>query len=171
MFVFDEVDKMPAGILDILVPFLDYTSWSEKEKSKSIFIFLSNTGSTYIVKRMIELWEKGINRKNATLKDFETLITIGAFNEDGGLYKSGTIESKLIDHHIPFLPMEEPQIIQCLYDVFKHWGINNPSRDMINEALSHVTYGPPPYNLYSTAGCKRLEHKVSALLYKNDFIE
>ncbi|XP_011498274.1 PREDICTED: torsin-like protein [Ceratosolen solmsi marchali] len=169
MFVFDEVDKMPVGVLDILVPFLDYTSWNQRDKSKAIFIFLSNTGSNYIVKRMIQLWEKGMNRENATLQDFESLISVGAFNEEGGLFKSGTIESKLIDHHIPLLPLEEKQVIQCLHDVFEHWGINNPTNAMIQEALSHVTYGPPPHNIYSTSGCKRLDHKVSSIIYKNDF--
>ena len=168
MFVFDEVDKMPPGVLDVLVPFLDYTSYNGREKSKSIFIFLSNTGSEQIVRRMIDLWQSGKNRYETTIQDFESLIAIGAFNEKGGLYKSGTIESKLIDHHVPFLPMEEKQVIMCVKDVFKHWGKLDPSNEMIQEALEHVIYGPPPHNLYSTSGCKRLDHKVSSILHRNE---
>ncbi|KAJ8678560.1 hypothetical protein QAD02_014347 [Eretmocerus hayati] len=171
LFVFDEVDKMPEGILDILVPFLDYTSWLGREKTKSIFIFLSNTGSDLIVKRMIDLWKSGKRREETTLQDFESLVALGAFNEKGGLHRSGAIESKLIDHHVPFLPMEEKHVIQCLTDVFKHWNIYSPSEEVISQALSHVSYGPSPYNLYSTAGCKKLDHKVSSIVFKDQFNE
>ena len=108
LFVFDEVDKMPPGVLDVLVPFMDYTSYYDKSKSKSIFIFLSNTGSHQIVDRMIEFWQSGKSRDSTTLKDLESLITIGAFNEKGGLYKSGTIESKLI------VPNESDTFIRTL---------------------------------------------------------
>ncbi|XP_031782684.1 torsin-like protein [Nasonia vitripennis] len=169
MFVFDEVDKMPVGVLDTLVPFLDYTSWNNKEKSKAIFIFLSNTGSDQIVNRMLHLWINGKSRNDVTIRDFESLIELGAFNEKGGLYKSGTIESKLIDHHVPFLPMEEEHVRQCIIDAFKHWGTDNPSDDLIKEVLKHVTYGPPPHNLYSTSGCKKLDHKVSFVLFGREF--
>lgn len=169
LFVFDEVDKMPPGILDALVPYLDYSSWGKSKNKKAIFIFLSNTGSQQVVSRMLELWENGKSREDVTIQDFEPLIQIGAFNEKGGLYKSGTIESKLIDHHIPFLPMEQKQVIQCLRDVFNHWGVYRPSDENIQKALEHVTFGPPPHNLYSTAGCKRLDHKVSSILFRKEF--
>lgn len=167
---------MPPGVLDTLVPFLDYTNWNYMKKSKSIFIFLSNTGSNLIVQRMIELWENGKSRDDTTLQDFENLISIGAFNEKGGLHKSGTIESKVIDHFVPFLPMEEKHVIECIKDLFNHWNSRDyteeitkkmyiePTKENIDKVLSHVTFGPPPHNLYSTAGCKRLDHKVSILL-------
>ncbi|XP_014208976.1 torsin-like protein [Copidosoma floridanum] len=171
LFIFDEVDKMPAGILDVLVPFIDYTSWKDRYKAKAIFIFLSNTGSEQIVQKMISLWKSGVSREETTIRDFEPLITIGAFNEEGGLHKSGTIESKLIDHHIPFLPMEEKHLIECIKDVFSHFGVLKPSNKMISDVLLHVSFGPEPYNLYSTAGCKRLDHKVSSIVYKDEFQE
>ncbi|XP_058810804.1 torsin-1A-like [Phymastichus coffea] len=169
LFVFDEVDKMPSGVLDALVPFLDYTSYGDNKNRKAIFIFLSNTGSTEIVDRMIKLWQEGKNRDDISIQDFEPLIEIGAFNEKGGFHKSGTIESKLIDHHVPFLPMEEKHVIMCIKDVFRHWGDHNPNNNLIKEVLTHVTYGPPPYNIYSTGGCKRLDYKVSSVLFKDDF--
>ena len=41
MFIFDEVDKMPAGVLDALKPFVDYYEHIEgTDFRRSIFIFL-----------------------------------------------------------------------------------------------------------------------------------
>lgn len=163
LFVFDEVDKMPEGLLDVLVPILDYTTYSQLpgvDKNKAIFIFLSNSGSQQIVRRLLELWESGRKREDMTLQDFENLITIGAFNEKGGFHKSDTIETSLIDHYVPFLPLEEPHVISCIERAFRERKIH-PTKEMIDEVLTHVTFDPPPHNLYSKAGCKRLDVKVA----------
>lgn len=166
LFVFDEVDKMPEGVLNALVPILDYTTYfrlSGVNKNKSIFIFLSNTGSQQIVKRLLELWENGRKREETGLQDFESLITIGAFNEKGGFHRSDAIETSLIDHYVPFLPLEESHVISCIKRYFRDRLIYDPSTQMIEEVLSHVTFDPPPHNLYSKAGCKRLEQKVALI--------
>ena len=156
---------MPEGVLNALVPILDYTTYfrlSGVNKNKSIFIFLSNTGSQQIVKRLLELWESGRKREDTTLQDFESLITIGAFNEKGGFHRSDTIETSLIDHYVPFLPLEEAHVISCIKRAFQERYIE-PTSKMIEEVLSHVTFDPPPHNLYSKAGCKRLEQKVALI--------
>jgi len=41
MFIFDEVDKMPGGVLDVLKPVLDFhRPANSKDYKPSIFIFL-----------------------------------------------------------------------------------------------------------------------------------
>ncbi|KOC65969.1 Torsin-like protein [Habropoda laboriosa] len=172
MFVFDEVDKMPEGLLNVLVPFLDYNTWVKSWRHasysvntrKAIYIFLSNTGSTRIIQHLLTLWEKGKLRTMARIQDFENLISVGAFNEKGGFYHSDTIDSNVIDHYVPFLPLEEKHVKRCLKRAFKDRGVE-PTDEMIEEGLSHVTFGPPPHNLYAYAGCKRLEQKVAANIY------
>ncbi|PFX26498.1 Torsin-1B [Stylophora pistillata] len=49
MFIFDEMDKMPLGLVDVLKPYLDYhpPGAGKIDFRQSIFIFLSNTGGTY----------------------------------------------------------------------------------------------------------------------------
>ena len=47
-------------------------------------------------------------------RDFEGLITRGAFNEVGGLQHSNVIEKSLVDHFVPFLPMEKRHVKQCI---------------------------------------------------------
>ncbi|CAL7947976.1 unnamed protein product [Xylocopa violacea] len=135
---------------------------------RSMFVFdevdKMPEGSSRITQRLITLWSEGKQRSEARLQDFENLISIGAFNEKGGFYRSDTIDSSVIDHYVPFLPLEEAHVKKCLKKAFANRGIN-PSNDMIEEGLSYVTFGPPPHNLYATAGCKRLEQKVAAIVY------
>ncbi|EFN70225.1 Torsin-like protein [Camponotus floridanus] len=172
LFVFDEVDKMPEGLLNILVPFLDYNMYHKPSKqskivyqNKAIFIFLSNTGSSQIVQHLKSLWEKGKKRDDTRLQDFEKLIANGAFNEKGGLHHSDTIQTSVIDHYVPFLPLEEVHVRKCLTRAFSERNVT-PKEEMIEEALSHLTFGPEPHNLYSMAGCKRIEQKVASIVYR-----
>lgn len=37
----------------------------------------------------------------------------GAFNEVGGLHQSSVIEKSLIDHYVPFLPLEREHVKAC----------------------------------------------------------
>ncbi|XP_026669591.1 torsin-like protein [Ceratina calcarata] len=172
MFVFDEVDKMPEGLLDVLVQFLDYNtsikSWRYTSSSintrKAIYIFLSNTGSSRIIQYLLTLWQQGKSRQAARLQDFEYLTSVGAFNEKGGFHHSDAIQSNVIDHYIPFLPLEETHVRKCLEKAFINRDVN-PTSEMIEEGLSYVIFGPPPHNLYATAGCKRLEQKVASIIY------
>jgi len=56
---------------------------------KSIFIFLSNTGGKEITKRVHDIWLNGnVKREELTVKDFERLVELGAFNEEGNLITS-----------------------------------------------------------------------------------
>lgn len=164
---------MPEGLLNVLVPFLDYQSYRKSSKysesvhqNKAIFIFLSNTGSVQIVQHLVDLWERGKKREDTRLQDFEKLIADGAFNEKGGFYHSDTIQTSVIDHYVPFLPLEEIHVKKCLIRAFAERGVVSPKEEMIQEAFSHLTFGPEPHNLYSMAGCKRIEQKVAAIVYR-----
>lgn len=176
MFVFDEVDMMTPGVLNVLVPFLDYGPahvWHKSSRArvvtkKSIFIFLSNTGSQSIVDTLLELWNHGKQRTETRMSDFETLISIGAFNEKGGFEKSDTISTSLIDHYVPFLPLEAKHVKLCIERAFRDRG-RIPNYEEMEEVMSHVTFGPEPHNLYAKSGCKRLEQKVASLVYRRKF--
>ncbi|KAJ8893361.1 hypothetical protein PR048_005952 [Dryococelus australis] len=50
------------------------------ENPKAVFIFISNTGGHLIIRKHLELWKSGKNRKDFRLRDFEDLIKKGAFN-------------------------------------------------------------------------------------------
>lgn len=171
MFVFDEVDKMPEGLLNILVPFLDYSTHHKSFKNneltyqnKAIYIFLTNTGSTHIVNQLINLWKAGKKREETSLQDFEKLVAEGAFLEKGGFHHSDTIQSNVIDHYVPFLPLEEAHVRKCITTAFSARGVV-ANKQMIEKVLSHLSFGPEPHGLYSMAGCKRIEQKVASIIY------
>lgn len=108
LFVFDEVDKMPPGVLDGIRAYLDHfdnvdgfvllTSELKKitvlinlsgflfrvDYRRSIFIFLSNTGGKEIVKKVHDVWQGGrVKREQLGVRDFEDLVELGAYNEEG----------------------------------------------------------------------------------------
>lgn len=84
LFIFDEVDKMPSDILNVIKPIIDYNENVENvDYRDSIFIFLSNTGGSIIIEEAIKFWRNGVHREDIKQKDFEKLISRGAFHEKG----------------------------------------------------------------------------------------
>ncbi|CAG9840870.1 unnamed protein product [Diabrotica balteata] len=132
LFIFDEVDKMPTDLLNAIKPILDHKGLVEGvDYTQTIFIFLSNTGSNIINQHYLHLWNSGKQRENMKLSDFETLVMKGAFNEKGGFQFSDVVKSNLIDHYIPFLPMQEAHVTECIKDQYRERGIQNPTEEDI----------------------------------------
>lgn len=59
-------------------------------------------------------------REKTKLHHFERLLELTAFNVDGGLQKTSLIKSHLIDHFIPFLPLENRHVVKCIETEFKN---------------------------------------------------
>lgn len=169
LFIFDEVDKMPAGVLDALKPFMDHHSIIDgTDMSSSIFILLSNTGGKEIAQKTFDFWHQGRNRNELRYADYEQLVLRGAFNEIGGLQKSLIIDKSLIDIYVPFLPLEQIHVRQCIERELKLREIQED--DIIGEVseqiLSDMLFWPEETQLYSSTGCKRVTQKVDELLYE-----
>lgn len=172
LFIFEDVHLMPSGILDGILPFIDHhTEVDGLDFRKSIFILLSNLGGTAINRKTLELWSAGRQREDVIkLKDFESVIRQGAFNEAGGLYNSVAIKTSLIDHYIPFLPLEEKHVVKCIDNEFKKLGYPSAPEDAAKNILGDMTFMPPEVELYSTSGCKRIASKVSAYVHGKKFV-
>lgn len=96
LFIFDEVDKMPSGVLNSIKPLIDYRDVVDgADYTQCIFIFLSNTGSDLINEQYEDYWRQGRQRESLQLKDFEKLISTGAFNEKGDANCLYTIKTRL----------------------------------------------------------------------------
>ncbi|KAK4881753.1 hypothetical protein RN001_005072 [Aquatica leii] len=168
LFIFDEVNKMPPSVLDIIKPLIDYNiNIAKVDYRQAIFIFLSNTGESLITEETIRLQRAGVERRDIQLGDFESLIIKGAFNEEGGFHHSDTIKSNLIDHYVPFLPLEREHVQECIIDQFRIRNVNYPKVEHIQMVLDFVEWGPSPENLYSKTGCKRISQKVAMLVQKH----
>ncbi|XP_076353004.1 torsin-1A-like [Tachypleus tridentatus] len=164
LFIFDEIDKMPEGVIDALKPFIDHNpSFDDLDYTRAIYIFLSNTGAAEISKVAFEFWLEGKDRTEITLKDIEPLINKGAFNEKGGLSKSDIIQKSLIDIYVPFLPLEKQHVIHCINDDLKMKG-HSLKYSIIQEIAGQIEYFPTEFELFSTTGCKRVSRKVDLVI-------
>lgn len=120
LFVFDEVEKMPAGVFESIATLLDHHSHvGGVDFRKAIFIFLTNSGGEHIANALHDIMEDGTYRESTTLKDFEFIAEVAAYNVDGGLKQASIITSGLIDVFLPFLPLERRHIAECVRAEYK----------------------------------------------------
>lgn len=120
IFIFDEVDKMPSGVFESIASLLDHHSHIDGvDFRKSIFIFLSNAGGTEIGNALDGIMSKGRYREQTNIQDFEQIAEAAAYNVKGGLKSASMITSSLIDHFMPFLPLEKRHVERCVYAEFR----------------------------------------------------
>jgi len=169
VFIFDEIDKMPEGMIDGIKPFIDHHQSVEGLNfRKSIFIFLSNTGGRDITKETARFWSEGKQREDITYRDLEMLVNKGAFNELGGLHRSAVIDSSLIDVYVPFLPLERSHVRMCVEKEVRNRNITM-KEEKISEVVDSLTFWPQETQVYSTTGCKRVANKMD--LYQEEMEE
>lgn len=183
---------MPEGVFESITSLLDHHSHiNGVDFRKAIFIFLSNSGGTEISDALEDLMQQGKYREQTTIYNFEKIAETGAYNVKGGLKNTGLISSSLIDHFVPFLPMEKRHIEKCIVAEFQRLGktptdqqvayvfeivnINHEHSDISNNynnieplcsdiADNYITY----YGKFATFGCKRLNKKVEVMAASPD---
>lgn len=169
IFIFDEVDKMPPGVLDGIKPFLDhYQNIDGVDYRKNIFLFLSNTGGKEITQTALDSWNRGKEREQISVMDLEHLIAAGAFNEEGGLQYSRMIEKNLVDVFVPFLPLERKHVKICVRNEFQRRDVAF-TEEMVEVVTNELIYWPAELKLFSTSGCKRVAQKVDLLLEEEEW--
>ncbi|XP_075155246.1 torsin family member [Haematobia irritans] len=163
LFIFDEVDKMPPLVFDSLTSLINFNSVVDGvDSTQAMFIFLSNTAGVHISAKLGKLFNDGRLRENARLSDFEQILEKGAYNLEGGLKKTSLIESHLIDHFIPFLPLEKSHVYKCAKAEFRKWG-KEPKDDVIEQLINDYINYDREHGIFATAGCKKLGNKVAVL--------
>lgn len=184
IFVFDEVDKMPpgkikivcvcficysrecvlsmSGIFDSITAMLDHhTLVKGKDFKRAVFIFLTNYGGKEITEVLYhQTYNKGLYRHATKLHHFEEINKIGVFNHEGGLKDSKLIESAVIDFYIPFLPLEEKHVIECIKAEYENFGRSHITKEMIDEILNYIGFNK--VTKYANTGCKTIHPKVRA---------
>ncbi|CAG9822331.1 unnamed protein product [Phaedon cochleariae] len=169
LFVFDEIDKMPDRLLDSIKPMLDHRALVDgADYTRAVFVFISNAGSEVIVKHLERLLDER-EREEVELRDFEGIIVDGAFNEKGGLHQSEAISDNLIDHYIPFLPLERRHIVNCTKDEFKRRKVllKSPRDDhVVSEIVDSLHWDLGKNKQFSKTGCKSIRDKVAVAVRK-----
>lgn len=110
---------MPEGVFESLASLLDHHKHVNNiDFRKSIFIFLTNSGGPEIAKALDSAMVNGKYRDQTKIQDFEPILEMAAYNVDGGLKNAGIIKSSLVDHFIPFLPLEKIHVKKCIVTEF-----------------------------------------------------
>ncbi|XP_072019839.1 torsin-1A-like [Amphiura filiformis] len=113
LFIFDEVEDLPDGLLDVVKPYIDYHDKLDGvDFKKSLFIFLSNVAGRDISEIVLN---HNSTRDTLRIRNFEKVIEKMSFNaKETGFHRSRLLESSLISHYIPFLPLESQHIELCI---------------------------------------------------------
>ncbi|XP_003379108.1 torsin-1A [Trichinella spiralis] len=183
LFIFDEVDRMPPGVLDAIKPFLEYTQmvdgvdftkssrclvWHLVYRSLEYLLVwvkfsYSNVGGSDIAKYVYDVWKQGLPRESITLQDLESIMYPVIFNEKSGFQFSELISNHLIDHFVPFLPLERVHVKLCVYDQLKRRSVQLDATT-IDEILKTIAYFPNEAQIFSSSGCKRIAQKVELFI-------
>nr|XP_031306532.1 torsin-1A isoform X2 [Camelus dromedarius] len=123
IFIFDEMDKMHAGLIDAIKPYLDYyDNLDGVSYQKAIFIFLSNAGAERITDVALDFWRNGKQREEIKLRDMEPALSVSAFNnknKTGHVHKKNEKLQSKINKNITFPPPQtsSPLKYQSLLDL------------------------------------------------------
>lgn len=162
IFIFDEFDHMPPGLIDQLKVYLDFHDNIEGVNyRKSVFIFLTNTGEDVINDFTFKYHDNGGQREKIKLSDIEHHIARNAHNTYGGFHKSQLIDKHLVTAYVPFLPLLKRHVKMCIIvelqkrhkKANEHW-----IEEILNEL--HFVKG------FSESGCKRIQEKVAFIIVK-----
>jgi torsin-1 len=176
LFVFDEVDKIPIGLLDTIKAYVDFNqNINGLDFRNSVFVFLSNSASRSIVDLTLKLTQKNIDRNDFELKEFQEIIENQIYfykeHDNKGLWHASLIESYLIDYYVPFLPLERSHVINCVETEFKKYSFQKKYSftNDFNAIVNEIVYEPPEFQIFSTSGCKKIPFLVRKLIIEKDY--
>ncbi|XP_030391175.1 torsin-1A-like isoform X2 [Gopherus evgoodei] len=161
IFIFDEMDKMHAGLIDSIKPFLDYYEQLDGVSyRRAIFIFLSNAGAEKITEVALDFWKSGKKREDMELKDLEAGVSLSVFNnKNSGFWHSSLIDRNLIDYFVPFLPLEYKHVKMCVRVELESRGYM-VDEEIVTKVAEELTYFPKEEKIYSDKGCKTVFTKL-----------
>uniref|UniRef100_A0A8C5E1X5 Torsin family 2 member A n=2 Tax=Gouania willdenowi TaxID=441366 RepID=A0A8C5E1X5_GOUWI len=162
VFIFDEMEKMPLGLIDVLEPLLgpSYVVFSTNYR-KAIYIFISTTGEEVINKVTLENRQSGGEREDINLLELEDGIALEVYNSNtSGFFHSTIVHQKLITRFVPFLPLSRCHVARCTHLQLLQRGVFN-RRDVVDAVAAEMIYSPVQGRFFSTTGCKAVPAKIN----------
>merc|ERR1711970_571350 len=163
LYIFDEARRYPPKLLDSLAQYFDQGSPQSSKAARSVFMFIYE-GDEPVVEWAIELNRGGINRDDITLRQAEERLVPYVMGDES-LQESTLVRNGLIQHHLPFLPLEQAHVRRCIRDAILSSG-KRPTKEDLEEMIDTVHSEVVFYHeeTFSTFGCKKITSKVRALL-------
>ncbi|XP_037348516.1 prosalusin isoform X2 [Talpa occidentalis] len=165
LFLFDEMDELAPGLMEVLRPFLG-PSWVVYGTNyrKAIFIFISNTGGEQINRVVLEAWRSRREREDIRLQELEPLISQAVLdNPNHGFWRSGIMEEHLLDALVPFLPLQRHHVRHCVLNELAQLDLE-PRDEVIQAVLDSTTFFPEEEQLFSSNGCKMVASRIAFFL-------
>ncbi|XP_066569203.1 prosalusin [Amia ocellicauda] len=165
IFIFDEMEKMPPGLVDILAPFLGPSHVVfQTNYRKAIYIFISSVGEEVINKLALENRLAGRERDEIRLEDLEDKLSKAAFDDkNSGFYHSSIISESLIAHFVPFLPLTRRHVERCARRDLCQRGHCHRT-DVVEAVGGAMSYTQSTQQLFSQTGCKTVMGKINFYL-------
>lgn len=155
---------MPPGLLDVLKPFLDHhNEVGGINYRKNIFIFIGNTGGEEVNREVFRHFRKGLSRTDITSKQMENILSTDAFNNEGGLKDANILLANLVDHFVPFLPMEREHVKECVRAELKRR--KEPiDEKLVTQVSNEMEYFPSSSPMFCSSGCKKVAKKIDLIV-------
>nr|XP_028588200.1 torsin-3A isoform X2 [Podarcis muralis] len=165
LFIFDEAEKLHDDLLDGLKPYMDhYDSIDTVDYRRSIFLFLSNTGSNIINEVALDFWRAGRAREEITMDSLEQYLRTELLEStDEGYAHNRLLEENLIDFLVPFLPLEFRHVKLCARDAFLARGLPF-TEEALDEVARMMVFVPKEEKLFSAQGCKSVSQRINYFL-------
>ncbi|XP_048045263.1 prosalusin [Megalobrama amblycephala] len=165
IFIFDEMEKMPPGVIDVLEPHLGpFHVLFQTNYRKAIYIFISTVGQEVVNKLALESRQAGRDREDIRPDELEESIADAVYNnKNSGFYHSRIITEKLITRFVPFLPLLRRHVERCAQRELCQRG-ECQRADVASSVGGAITYTPNDSQYFSSTGCKLVPAKVNLFL-------
>ncbi|XP_076007164.1 prosalusin [Genypterus blacodes] len=165
VFIFDEMERMPPGLIDVLEPFLGpaHVVFGTNYR-KAIYIFISTTGEGVINKLALDYRQAGRDREEISPTDLQDAIAEQVYNSSkSGFYHSSIIQQKLVTRFVPFLPLCRRHVERCAHMQLCQRGCCSCG-DVVKAVGEDMIYMPAQGQYFSTTGCKAIPAKINLFL-------
>lgn len=165
VFIFDEMEKMPPGLIDVLEPFLGPSHVVFRTNyRKAIYLFISTAGQELIKRVVLENRQAGRERDEIKLSDLQEALERELYsNTTSGLFRSSILQQKLVTRFVPFLPLTRTHVERCARSQLCQRGSCHRG-DVAEAVAADVAYAPVDGRYFSTTGCKTVSAKISVFL-------
>jgi len=167
LFVFSDFHKMTPGVIDVVVPFLDYGAHNVNgvDYSKAVYIFHSNYCHKEI-NLMTRQDMKGKRREDVTGDGWDQMLRSCLERTPFG--KTGLFEKALLTH-IPFLPFTRSEVKQCVEAELAKIRTNNIGKfktltwdaRAVHWMVERVNY----VDEFAELGCRNLDKLIPTYLH------
>ncbi|XP_063754165.1 prosalusin [Eleginops maclovinus] len=166
VFLFDDMEKMPPGLIDVLEPFLGPSHVVFRTNyRKAIYVFIGTTGEEVINRATLEIRQTGQEREDIKLDDLQEAIAQAVYNSSLSrrLLHSSVIQQKLITRFVPFLPLSRRHVERCVRSQLCQRGSCGRT-DVVRAVGEDMLYTPAQGQYFSRTGCKAVPAKINLFL-------